>query len=74
MIKDKQLKDFPGGSVVENPHANPGDKGLIPGPGNSHGIGNSNPLQFSCFENPKDREAWRATVHGATKSQTQFAD
>ena len=32
--------------------------------------GNGNPLQYSCLENPMDREAWQATVHGVTKSQT----
>ena len=33
---------------------------------------NGNPLQYSCLENPMDRGAWRATVHGAAKSQTQL--
>ena len=32
--------------------------------------GNSNPLQYFCLENSKDREAWGATVHGVAKSQT----
>ena len=32
--------------------------------------GNGNPLQYSCLENPKDREAWWATVHGVTRSDT----
>ena len=50
---------------------NLGDKGLIPESGRSAGAGNSNPLQYSCLENPMDREAWRATVHGVTKSRTQ---
>ena len=36
----------------------------------SPGEGNGNPLQYSCLENPNDRGAWRATVHGVTKSQT----
>ena len=36
----------------------------------SPGGGNGNPLQYSCLENPMDRGAWRATVHGAAKSQT----
>ena len=35
------------------------------------GVGNGNPLQYSCLENPKDRGAWWATVHGVTKSQTR---
>ena len=46
------------------------DMVLIPGWGRSLGEGNDNPLQYSFLENPMDRGAWRATVHGATKSQT----
>ena len=65
---------FPGGLVVKIPPANAGDVGLIPGPGRSPGEGNGNPLQCSCVENPMDREAWQATVHGVTKSQTQLSD
>ena len=45
-------------------------RGLIPGLGRSPGEGNGNPLQYSCLENPMDREAWPATVHGVAKSQT----
>ena len=45
---------------------------LIPGLGRSPGEGNGNPLQYSCLENLMDRGAWRATVHGVTKSQTQL--
>ena len=48
-------KGFPGGSLVKNPPANAGDVGLIPGLGRSPGVGNGNPLQYSC-ENPMDRE------------------
>ena len=47
------------------------DTGLIPGSGRSPGGGQGNPLQYSCLENPKDRGAWRATVHGITKSWTR---
>ena len=47
-----------------------GDVGLIPGLGRSPGRGNGNPLQYSCLKKPMDREAWWATVHGVTKSQT----
>ena len=43
---------------------------LIPGLGRSPGKGHGNPLQYSCLENPMDREAWWATVHGVTKSWT----
>ena len=46
------------------------DAGLIPGWGRSPGAGNGNPLHYSCLENPMDRGAWWATVHGVTESQT----
>ena len=36
--------------------------------------GNGNPLQYSCLETPMDRGAWRATVHGVSKSWTQLSD
>ena len=55
---------------VKNPPANIGDVGLIPGSGRSPGEGDGNPLQYSCLENPMDREAWWTTVHGVTESQT----
>ena len=44
-----------------------GDLGLIPGLGRSPGEVNSNLLQYSCLENPMDRGAWGATVHGGHK-------
>ena len=47
----------------------PGDPSLIPGSGRSPGGGNGNPLQYPCLENPVDRGAWWAIVHGVTKSQ-----
>ena len=50
--------------VVKNPPANVGvtrDLSYTPGSGRSPGDGNGNPLQYSCLENPMDREAWRAT-------------
>ena len=56
--------------MVKNLPANAGgtgDSGSILGPGKSPGGGNGNPLQYSCLENSKDRGAWRATVHEATK-------
>ena len=40
----------------------------------SFGEGNGYPLQYSCLEDPLDRGAWRATVHGVTKSQTRLRD
>ena len=46
-----------------------GDMSLIPGSGRSLSGGNGKPFQYSCLEDPMDRGAWRATVHGVTKSQ-----
>ena len=60
--------------VVKNLPASAGDLrdvGSIPGSGRSPGGGHGSPLQYSCLENPMDRGAWRATVHGVTKSRTQ---
>ena len=48
------------------------DSCLIPGSGRSPGVGNGNPLQYSCLENSMDRRAWWATVHGAAESRTQL--
>ena len=62
---------FPGGSDGKESACSAGDPGSIPRSGRSTGEGHGNPLQYSCLENPIDREAWRATVHGATKSRTQ---
>ena len=59
--------------VVKNPLANAGDErdtGSIPGSDRSSGGGHGNPLQYSCLENPMDRGAWQAIVHGVTKSKT----
>ena len=65
---------FPGDSEVKEFASNAGDLGSIPGSGRSPGKGNRNPLQYSCLENPMDREAWWATVHGVAKSQTRLSD
>ena len=62
------------GSEVKASARNEGDLGSIPGSGKYPGEGNGNPLQYSCLENPTDREAWWATVHGVTKSQTRLSD
>ena len=59
--------------MVKNPPANAGDirdGALIPESRSSPGGGQGNPLQYSCLENPMDRGAWWATVHGIAKSQT----
>ena len=63
-----------GGSEVKVSASNVGDLGLIPGLGRSPGEGNGNPAQYSCLENPIDRGAWWATVHGVAKSQTRLSD
>ena len=58
-----------GGSEVNASACNVGDLGSIPGSGRSP-EGNGNPLQYSCLENPMDRGAWWATVHGVAKGRT----
>ena len=61
--------------VVKNPTANTGDvrdMGLIPALGRSPGGGHDNPLQYSCLENPMDRGAWWASIHGVTQSRTRL--
>ena len=58
--------------MVKNLAANAGDTrdaGLIPGSGRSPDGGRSNPLQYSCLENPMDRGAWVATVHGVLQAR-----
>ena len=63
--------------MVKNPPTNTGamrDTGSIPGSGRSPGGGHGHPLQYSCLENPKDRGAWQATVHGVAKSWTQLTN
>ena len=65
---------FPGGSVGKESACIAVDLGSIPGSGRSPGEGNGNSIQYSCMENSTDREAWWATVHGVTKSQTQLSD
>ena len=51
-----------------------GDVGLIPGSGRSPGGGQSHPLWYPCLENPMDRGAWQAAVHGVAESQTWLSD
>ena len=62
---------FPGGSDGKESTCNARDPGLIPGSRRSPVEGNGNPLQYSCLENPMDRGAWQAIVHGVTKSGTR---
>ena len=61
---------FPGGSDSKESVCNAGDLSSIPGLGRSPGEGNGYSLQYSCLDNPMDRGAWWATVHGITKSWT----
>ena len=63
--------------MVKNPPANAGDVRdayLMPESRRYPGGGHGNPLKYSCLENPMNRGAWRATVHGVTKSWTQLSD
>ena len=63
--------------VVKNLPANTGDlrdAGSILGWGRSPGGGHGNPLQYSCLENPMDREPWQAMVHGVAKGWTWLSD
>ena len=67
---------FPGDSVVKSLPASAGDVGgvgSIPGLGRSPGEGNSKPLQYSCLDNPMDREAWGGYSHRVPKNQTRLS-
>ena len=55
--------------VKKLPAMQAGDLGSIPGLGRSAREGNGNPLQCSCLENPMDRGAWRAAVHGVERAR-----
>ena len=60
--------------MVKNLPANAGVTGLVLGLGTSPGVGNGNPLQYSCLENSMDRGAWRgASPQGSQKSQPQLS-
>ena len=65
---------FPGGASIKNLPANAEDtrdSGSVPEWERSPGGGHGNPLQYSCLENPMDRGAWRATVHGVTEESDE---
>ena len=66
----KYLLGFPGSSDGKESACKAGDLGSIPGLGRSLREGNGNPLQYSCPENPMNRVAWQAIVHGVIKSWT----
>ena len=63
----------PDSSVGKESDYNAGDPGSIPGLERSPGEGNGNPLQYSCLENPMDRGAWQATIHGVARAGHDLA-
>ena len=65
---------YPCSSVGKESACSAGDPGLILGLGRSPGEGNGNPLQYPCLENLMDRRAWRAAVHGVTKSRARLSN
>ena len=64
---------FPGWLSLIESTCNAGAEGSIPKSGRSSGVGNGNPLQYSCLENSMDRGDWRAAVHGVGKSQIRWS-
>ena len=64
------IEGFPGGLDGKESICNAGNLSSIPGLERLPGEGNGNPLQCSCLEKPMNRGAWRATVHGVSKSRT----
>ena len=73
LLSSSGKRGFPGGSDDKESACNAEEQSSIPGLGRSPGEGNGYPLQSSCLENPMDRGAWRATVHGV-QSQTQLSN
>ena len=63
------IMGFPGSSTGKESTCNVRDLGSVPELERSPGGGHGNPLQYSCLENPMDREAWWATAHRVAKSQ-----
>ena len=68
------LMAFPGGSLSRESAYITEDAGLIPGSGRFPGGGHSNPLQYSCLENPMDTGAWWATIDRVSKCGTQWSN
>ena len=68
-------RGFPGGASDKEPICQCKRRGtqVLSPIGRSPGGGHGNPLQYSCLENPTDRGAWQAIVHGVGKSQTQLS-
>ena len=73
-IKGMHNLGFPGGSDGKESADNEGDLVSIPESGRSPGEGTGNPIQCSCLQNPMDRGAWWATVHGVAKSQPRLSN
>ena len=67
-LKLAMVERFPGGSDGKASAYNVGDPGSIPGSGRSPGVGNGNPLQYSCLENHMDGGTWKGIVHRVAKS------
>ena len=65
---------FPGGSDGKESICHAGALGLIPGLGRSPGGGHGTLSSILAWKIPMDRGAWRAAVHGVTKSQTRLSD
>ena len=74
MLGLSSLRGLLGGIDGKASACNVGELGSITGLGRSPGEGNGNRLQYSCLENPIDRGAWWATVHGVAKSWTRLSD
>ena len=75
LYQNYQLINIQGVRKIESHHFITSlDPGFIPGLGRSPGEGNGNLLQYSCLGNPMGRGAWRATVHGVTKSRTLLSN
>ena len=69
-MKMYKIRAFQVALVVKNPLVYAGDTGSTLGSERSPGVGDGNPLQYSCLENSMDKGAWWSTVHAATKSRT----
>ena len=63
------LEGFPDSSDGKESACNTGDPGSIPGSGRSSGVRYGNSLQYSCLQNPMDREAWQAAGHGVATNR-----
>ena len=67
------INGFPDDSDGKESSYNTGHPGSIPESGRAFGEGHGNPLQYSCLENPRDRGAWWATVHGSQRVRCDWA-